>query len=69
VRGGSGFGWARAHKNPRYLTFDDPSHISLDTYVFNTEGGRLLLCGCAYADHMYISSSLPTGAMRTTVLK
>jgi len=21
-----------------YLTFDDPNHISLDSYVFNTEG-------------------------------
>lgn len=22
-----------------YLTFDDPNHISLDEWVFNTEGG------------------------------
>jgi hypothetical protein len=43
VRDGSGFGLARAHDNCRYLTFDDPNHLSLDTYVFNTEGGRFLL--------------------------
>jgi len=30
----------------RYLTFDDPDHISLDEWVFNTEG-----MFCAFRSH------------------
>jgi hypothetical protein len=48
-----------------YLTFDDPSHISLDEWVFNTEGrtgNHLFHRFRDYADIWYLlsSSSFPS---------